>query len=225
MSSYVAQIQTKLKNAGLYPGEIDGIAGKLTVEALDKALAKGICTPDEQSDVAVINKTDPTVDENVGKPLALPLTNGGGFTLSQNSLEKLTGVNPRLVAVVKRAIELSSQDFAINEGLRTVARQKQLVAIGASQTMNSRHIGGFAVDLVPIVNGKVSWDWRYFYAIAEAMQKAAKELGVTVRWGGCWEVINDKAGNPKSWVENYGAQRRKLGKKAFTDGPHFELPA
>ena len=108
--------------------------------------------------------------------------------------------------------------------LRTIERQRQLVKSGASQTMNSRHIGGFAVDLVPIVNGKVSWDWRYFYAIAEAVQAAANELGINVRWGGCWEVINNKSGTAKSWVDNYGAERQKLGKKAFTDGPHFELP-
>ena len=223
MSSYVSQIQTKLKNAGLYAGEIDGIAGKMTVDAVQKALANGICTPNEQADVNVINASDPTVDENISKVLE-PLPNTSGFNLSQTSLDKLKGVNPALVEVVKRAIQISKQDFAVNEGLRTIERQRQLVNSGASQTMNSRHIGGFAVDLVPIVNGKVSWDWRYFYAIAEAMQAAAKELGINVRWGGCWEVINNKSGTAESWVDNYGAERRKLGKKAFTDGPHFELP-
>lgn len=224
MSSYVSQIQTKLKNAGLYAGQIDGIAGKMTVDAVQKALAKGICTPNEQADVKVINASDPTVDENISKVLE-QLPNTSGFNLSQTSLDKLKGVNPALVKVVKRAIQISKQDFAVNEGLRTIERQRQLVKSGASQTMNSRHISGAAVDLVPIVNGKVSWDWRYFYAIAEAMQAAAKELGVNVRWGGCWEVINNKSGAAKSWVDNYGAARRKLGKKAFTDGPHFELPA
>ena len=224
MSSYVSQIQTKLKAAGLYTGEIDGIAGKMTVDVVQKALAKGICTPNEQADVKVINASDPTVDENINKTLE-PLPNTSGFNLSQTSLDKLKGVNPALVKVVKRAIQISKQDFAVNEGLRSVERQRQLVKSGASQTMNSRHISGAAVDLVPIVNGKISWDWRYFYAIAEAMQQAAKELGVNVRWGGCWEVINNKTGLAKSWVDAYGAARRKLGKKAFTDGPHFELPA
>ncbi len=147
------------------------------------------------------------------------------YRLSQRSLDRLKGVDDRLVKVVKRAIEISTQDFAVNEGLRTVERQRQLVKSGASQTMDSRHITGHAVDLVPIINGKVSWDWRYFYPIAEAMQQAAKELGINVRWGGCWEVVNNKSGTAKSWVDNYGAARRKLGKKAFTDGPHFELPA
>lgn len=225
MSSYVSQIQTKLKAAGYYHGDIDGIAGKMTVDAVGKALARGICTTQEQIDVKEINKSDPTVDENVDKLLEPELPNTSGFTLSANSLAKLKGVNPRLDAVVKRAIQISKQDFAVNEGLRTVERQRQLVASGASQTMNSRHIGGFAVDLVPVVDGKVSWEWNYYYAIAEAMQQAAKELGVNVRWGGCWEVINNKSGTAKSWVDNYGAARRKLGKRAFTDGPHFELPA
>lgn len=38
MSNHVRQIQTDLKNAGLYTGAIDGIAGRLTVEAVQKAL-------------------------------------------------------------------------------------------------------------------------------------------------------------------------------------------
>ena len=97
------------------------------------------------------------------------------YQLSQKSLDRLKGVDERLAKVVKRAIQISKQDFAVNEGLRTIERQRQLVKSGASQTMNSRHIGGFAVDLVPVVDGKISWDWRYFYAIAEAMQAAAKE--------------------------------------------------
>ena len=223
MSSYVSQIQTKLKAFGLYAGEIDGVAGKMTVDAVAKALERGICTSKEHDDVAVINQSDPAVEENANKPIE-PLPQNSGFSFSENSLNKLKGVNPKLVAVVKRAIQISKQDFAVNEGVRSVVRQQQLVKSGASQTMNSRHIGGFAVDLVPVVDGKISWDWRYFYAIAEAMQQAAKELGINVRWGGCWEVINNKSGTAKSWVDNYGAERRKLGKKAFTDGPHFELP-
>lgn len=225
MSSYVSQIQTKLKAGGYYHGDIDGIAGEKTLLAVTLAMKGGVCTVQEGVDINVINKTDPLVTDADFKMPDIELPNASNFTLSANSMDKLKGVNPALVKVVKRAIQISKQDFAVNEGLRTTERQRQLVKSGASQTMNSRHIGGFAVDLVPIVNGKVSWDWRYFYPIAEAMQQAAKELGVNVRWGGCWEVINNKPGTAKSWVDNYGAERRKLGKKAFTDGPHFELPA
>ena len=156
------------------------------------------------------------------------------FVLGTRSLERLQGVHPQLVAVVKRAIELSPQDFAVNEGLRTAARQKQLVATGASQTMNSKHLKqadgyGHAVDLVPWGdfdgNGtsEVSWHWGHFYPIADAMRRAAKELGVRVRWGGCWCCLNDTTADTDDLVADYTASRRKIGKKAFTDGPHFEL--
>ena len=70
-----------------------------------------------------------------------------GFKLSQRSLDKMIGVNPKLVEVVKLAITKSPLDFSISEGLRTVERQKELVAQKKSQTMKSRHIVGEAVDI------------------------------------------------------------------------------
>ncbi|MDN0092724.1 M15 family metallopeptidase, partial [Yersinia ruckeri] len=63
------------------------------------------------------------------------------------SENNLNGVNPALVKVVRRALELSPVDFGVTEGLRTIARQKELVAAGKSQTMNSRHITGHAIDV------------------------------------------------------------------------------
>ena len=116
------------------------------------------------------------------------------YRLGNKSLQKLEGIHPDLVAVVKLAISISSQDFSVGEGLRSVERQKKLVATGKSTTMNSRHITGHAVDLFPY---PVSWDWEYFYPIADAMKTAAKELDVDLEWGGDW--------------------------KSFPDGPHMEL--
>lgn len=75
------------------------------------------------------------------------------FTLGKTSLNELRGVHPDLVALVKRAIALTAQDFTVHDGLRTLAEQQQLIAAGASQTMDSRHLSGHAVDLVPYVNG------------------------------------------------------------------------
>lgn len=121
-----------------------------------------------------------------------------GFKLGSRSLQRLQGVHPDLVKVVKRAIEISPVDFTVTEGLRTLERQKQLVAKGASKTMNSRHLTGNAVDISPLVDGKVSWDWKFYHPMADAMKKAAKELNVPIEWGGDW--------------------------KTFKDGPHFQLP-
>ena len=102
------------------------------------------------------------------------------FVLGKRSLDRLKGVHPDLVIVVKRAIQLSAIDFTVLEGLRTKERQAQLVKAGASKTMNSRHITGHAVDLGALVGGEVRWDWSLYYKIARAMQLASQELGVPV---------------------------------------------
>ena len=92
-----------------------------------------------------------------------------GYTLGLRSRQNLSGVHPDMVAVVTRALELSKQDFSITEGIRHIDRQKELVKTGKSTTLNSRHLTGHAVDVVPY---PVSWDWEYFHPIAEAMEKA-----------------------------------------------------
>jgi hypothetical protein len=78
------------------------------------------------------------------------------FVLGKKSLEELEGVHSDLVVVVHRAIELTVQDFSVHDGIRTLEEQKKLVESGASQTLDSRHITGHAVDLVPYINGKVA---------------------------------------------------------------------
>jgi peptidoglycan LD-endopeptidase CwlK len=119
------------------------------------------------------------------------------FKLGRRSVERLQGVHPDLVKVVERAIEMSPVDFTVLEGLRSPERQQTLVASGASQTLNSRHITGHAVDLGAWVDNQVDWSWPLYHKIANAMKAAANDLGVAIVWGGDW--------------------------KTFKDGPHFEL--
>lgn len=157
------------------------------------------------------------------------------YILGSTSLKRLEGVHPRLVQVVKRAIQITSQDFSVYEGLRTQKRQIQLVKTGMSQTMNSKHLTqidgyGHAVDLLPWAdfdgNGtkEIAWHWPSIYPIADAMRRAAKELGIRIRWGGNWAVcLNDTNKTAEALTRDYVAMRQKAGKKAFIDGPHFEL--
>lgn len=113
-----------------------------------------------------------------------------GYTLGNKSIKLLTGVHPDLVKVVKRAIEITEQDFTITEGLRSISRQKYLVSIGRSKTLNSRHLTGHAVDLAP---WPIDWeDHSKFIIISEAMKKAAKELDIPIEWGGDWKGGWDK---------------------------------
>jgi peptidoglycan L-alanyl-D-glutamate endopeptidase CwlK len=100
--------------------------------------------------------------------------------------------------VVKTAITLTPVDFAVLEGLRSKARQRELFNAGASQTLNSRHLTGHAVDLGAWVGGEIRWDWPLYDRIANAMKMAANIEKVPIQWGGDWT--------------------------SFRDGPHFQLP-
>jgi peptidoglycan LD-endopeptidase CwlK len=120
------------------------------------------------------------------------------YVLGPRSLEKLTGVHPDLVRVIQRAIEITPIDFAVTEGIRTLARQKQLLVAGATTTLKSRHLTGHAVDVAPYAAGKLRWDWPLFDKLAPAIKQAAVDCGVEIEWGGDWEN--------------------------FKDGPHFQLP-
>lgn len=120
------------------------------------------------------------------------------FHLSQRSSLSLTGVHPDLVKVVMRALEISPLDFTVIEGLRTVKRQQELFASGASKTMKSRHIHGFAVDVAPLVAGSIRWDWPLYDRLILAFKQAAKDVGVKVEFGYDW--------------------------KKFKDAPHLQLP-
>ena len=147
------------------------------------------------------------------------------FKLSQRSLSNLEGIDPYLVGVVKRAIEITKVDFGVIEGIRTPERQRELVQRGASQTMFSKHIEGKAVDLMAYIGSRASWELNLYDDIADAMKQAAMELQVPLRWGGAWNVpdIRDWEGTMQGAMDYYIDTRRSQGRKPFIDGPHFEL--
>jgi len=147
------------------------------------------------------------------------------FILGKRSLAELNGVHSDLIAIVKRAIQITPQDFSVHDGIRTLEEQKKLVQSGASKTLNSRHITGHAVDLVPYINGKLRWEWEPIYQIADSVRLAANELNVPLRWGGAWDTqLTSSDDAPEDLVSDYVNRRKKSGKKAFIDGPHYELP-
>lgn len=149
------------------------------------------------------------------------------YVLGRKSLQELDGVKDDLRNVVFRAIQITRQDFSVHDGLRTQSEQSELVRRGASTTMNSKHLTGDAVDLVPYINGKLRWEWGPIYKIAAAVSIAAKAEGVALRWGGVWDraladLPADYDGLERA-VAAYVARRKKAGKRAFIDGPHFEI--
>ena len=148
------------------------------------------------------------------------------FKLSRRSRDNLIGVDPSLVAVVERAIEITKVDFAVTEGVRTAARQKELFLKGASQIAEGgKHVTGEAVDLVAFLGGRISWELNLYDDIADAMKEAAKETGTLLRWGAAWQVpdIRQWEGTMENAMNAYVDLRRSEGKRPFIDGPHFEI--
>jgi peptidoglycan LD-endopeptidase CwlK len=147
------------------------------------------------------------------------------FKLSKRSLDNLNGVDERLVAVVEYAIQVTKVDFGVTEGLRTSQRQRELVASGASQTMNSKHITGHAVDLMAYIGKRASWELNLYDDIADAMKLAAQEIDVPIRWGGAWNVsdIRKWDGTMQDAMDFYVDERRSQKRRVFIDGPHFEI--
>ena len=121
------------------------------------------------------------------------------FSFSQRSKDRMKGLHPDIIAVMELAISRSPIDFTVLEGLRSIERQEQLYASGASKTMNSRHLTGHAIDVAPLVDGHVSWDWPLYHALAPVIKNAARELRVSLEWGGDWRTFKDGPHWQLSW--------------------------
>ncbi len=128
----------------------------------------------------------------------------------KKSKNALGTVNAHLQALFDEVVK--HFDCTVTEGYRTLERQKDLVASGASKTMNSRHLDGNAVDVypypvrIPKPNSKTfSKDLARFYFFGGFVKGLATAMGISIRWGGDWDgdtEVNDQS---------------------FDDLPHFEL--
>lgn len=119
--------------------------------------------------------------------------------LTQRDVDRLKGVHPDLVKLVQAVSDmlLGPLTFMVIEGLRTPERQRELVKAGKSQTQNSRHLTGHAVDLGVLIDGKLTWDFKVYKTLADIVKANAARLGTPIVWGGDWRTLRD--------------------------GPHFEL--
>lgn len=156
-----------------------------------------------------------------------------GYKLGKRSLSNMEGLRLDLMAVVRRAIELTEQDFGVaGKAVRTAEEQHDLFLKGVSQVdgykKRSNHqsqLDGFghAVDLTPFINGRFEVNNEDAqYPIAVAMSLASSELGIPITWGGNW--IDQLTGATVADMKALVARYRKLHPGPdFIDLPHFQL--
>ncbi|MFF3147463.1 M15 family metallopeptidase, partial [Streptomyces sp. NPDC057927] len=102
-------------------------------------------------------------------------------------------------------------EILIYETIRTIEQQRVNVANGASQTMQSYHIIGQALDFVPIDNnGNALWNGYKQSDIQKAI-RYAKTLGF--EWGGDWVSFVD---SPHLQYNYKGYGSDTFGKKVTT---------
>lgn len=129
-----------------------------------------------------------------------------GSDIPATGVERLKGVHPVLVSLIQETAARCDVPFTVIEGVRSAARQAQLVAAGASKTQNSRHLTGHAVDLWPLdpATGKALPSdaafpsgsaaakaasarlWADLRKIQAVAMQVAKERGILLEWGGSW---------------------------------------
>ena len=153
-------------------------------------------------------------DEERSAPYQAMAENGGPTVAASNALSEvvanpgvqLEGVDPRLKALLDQAIGQydGPGEWRYTEGVRTPERQRELYAQGrtapgkiVTNTLNSAHLDGRALDLAYIRDGKAVWDIAPYNALNDIVQGLEGQHGVDVTWGGEW--------------------------KSLVDGPHFQI--
>ena len=112
------------------------------------------------------------------------------FRLGNKSRENLDGVQPVLVRVIERALQISKVDFGIpNTGGKRTAKEQWLMYLDGKSQLDgyvevSNHQIGEAFDIFAYVDGKANYDICNLALCACAVLQAASELGVRIAWGG-----------------------------------------
>ena len=130
---------------------------------------------------------------------------------------------PELVAVMMAAAEKLDFDLYVVEGMRSKSRQAQLVKQGASQTQNSRHLTGHAIDVAPYVNGEIRWDWPLYTKMAPVIKSVARAQGVKITWGGDWRKFKDGPHWELDW-KTYPVQKYNAIINDLVPDPEFPMP-
>lgn len=141
------------------------------------------------------------------------------YVLSDASIEKMKGVHPKLIELMKKAIGDSPYDFKIIQGLRTAEYQNSLYQQGRTKpgkivtkldgySRKSNHQAkadgyGHAVDItvcghydqngdyVKYTTDAEMFDNKKLVEISRHIKAVAKEMGMGIVWGGDWKTLYD----------------------------------
>lgn len=165
------------------------------------------------------------------------------YRFSKRSLDNLSEVHPSLTNIAHEAIEITPIDFGVTCGLRD--RQTQydlykkkksklngiprghrasinhngevLIIEGTGTSRHQRQASGYsqAIDIVPYINGKISWKINDFIPVLELFKTIADQQEIKLRFGAGWFY-----GHKFNSIEEGYKDSLRRGK--WIDAPHIE---
>ena len=118
------------------------------------------------------------------------------YKFGRESKKNMDGVDLDLVLVMRHALRYGIMDFSVVEGIRGRAEQNRYYDLKKSRVRwpHGKHNVtlvdpiGKALDCVPYVKGRPSWNHYHCSVLAGGILLSAGILGVPLRWGGNWDM-------------------------------------
>lgn len=114
--------------------------------------------------------------------------------MNKSSIQKLQSCDKKLKNIM--ILVDAEINIQVIEGRRTLERQAELLRLGKSKTLDSKHVTGEkpsrAIDIAPMTEGKIDWaDTKSFYILADKVFEIAEKLDTKIRWGGNFHNFPD----------------------------------
>lgn len=127
------------------------------------------------------------------------------YRFSRTSEKRLMYLHPNLQKFFIELLKISPYDFSISQGVRTPEEQNKLYQQGRTvpgkvvtncdgYKIKSKHQVksdgfGYAGDIAILVDGKVTWEEKYYKEVARAGRVLMQKY--KIEWGGDWEKFKD----------------------------------
>jgi hypothetical protein len=121
------------------------------------------------------------------------------YKLGKNTLKNIDSIKQsgkpeshKLAEAAKYFINYTPIDFCViaNGGYRTAEEQKVLYDRGVSRCdgylQKSEHQNGLALDIVPWVNGKATWETKHAFYLSGAFMAFCEQMELDITSGADW---------------------------------------
>ena len=127
------------------------------------------------------------------------------YRFSRTSEKRLMYLHPNLQKFFIELLRISPYDFSISQGVRIAEEQNKLYQQGRTvpgkvitncdgYKIKSKHQiksdgFGYAGDIAILVDGKVTWEEKYYKEVARAGRVLMQKYNI--EWGGDWKNFKD----------------------------------